>query len=340
MQYEEYYFGLQLLRGPDALGPGRRSTTRSRSDGVLRPPEPRQPDHVHDGRSRTRASPTRSCPGVPDDKVYDEQTNPDGVRCTLQDYMVNAFGRDDDGFARRGFDNVGVQYGLKGLRDGRDLAGAVRRLQHAASAAPTSTSTSPPERTAADPIALERAVPDRRDRLGEQPRQGRDHRPARAGPRRVPRRLPDLRDARAAPAQLRHRRQPGALARPGAADRRPVVRRRRGVRRWTAGSRGCTPTAAGSRWRGRSSRTSPTRRATLHGRQPATTSRRACATRRSRPTARRAMAAGGPMSEDVMKCQLEADAARRLPGHVHGRRSGSGSRRRSPAASATTRSPA
>ena len=44
--------------------------------------------------------------------------------------MVNAFGRDERGWARRGFDNVGIQYGLNGLRAGPDLAGAVRRLQH------------------------------------------------------------------------------------------------------------------------------------------------------------------------------------------------------------------
>ena len=63
--------------------------------------------------------PTRSCPGVPEEDVYDEETNPDGVRCTLQDYMVNIFGVDPaTGFARRPFDNVGVQYGLAALQRG------------------------------------------------------------------------------------------------------------------------------------------------------------------------------------------------------------------------------
>ena len=63
--------------------------------------------------------PTRDCPGVPDEDVYDEDTNPDGVRCTFQDYMVNVFGRVDSGAdagkARRPISNVGVQYGLSGL---------------------------------------------------------------------------------------------------------------------------------------------------------------------------------------------------------------------------------
>ena len=63
--------------------------------------------------------PTRSCPGVPEEDVYDEDTNPDGVRCTLQDYMVNVFGVDPtNGFARRPFDNTGIQYGLAGLQRG------------------------------------------------------------------------------------------------------------------------------------------------------------------------------------------------------------------------------
>jgi hypothetical protein len=62
--------------------------------------------------------PSRSCPGVPDDKVYDPESNPKGVKCTLQDYMVNVFGKRPDGFANRPFGNAGIQYGLDGLRRG------------------------------------------------------------------------------------------------------------------------------------------------------------------------------------------------------------------------------
>jgi hypothetical protein len=77
------------------------------------------------------AEPTRSCTGVPQDQVYNENTNPTGVRCTLQDYMINIFGPRDRsvwspveqrlgrGFAGRPFDNVGIEYGRKGLMDGR-----------------------------------------------------------------------------------------------------------------------------------------------------------------------------------------------------------------------------
>jgi hypothetical protein len=63
--------------------------------------------------------PSRSCPSVPADQVYDPETNPGGVKCTLQDYMVNVFGQRPDGFANRPFDNVGIQYGLDGLRTGQ-----------------------------------------------------------------------------------------------------------------------------------------------------------------------------------------------------------------------------
>ena len=63
--------------------------------------------------------PTRSCPGVPEEQVYDENTNPDGLRCTFNDYMRNIFGVFDDGptkgWARRPISNIGVQYGLSGL---------------------------------------------------------------------------------------------------------------------------------------------------------------------------------------------------------------------------------
>ena len=63
--------------------------------------------------------PSRSCVGVATADVYDAATNPDGVRCSLQDYMVNVFGRrPQDGFARRPWDNTGVQYGLQALLAG------------------------------------------------------------------------------------------------------------------------------------------------------------------------------------------------------------------------------
>ena len=153
MQYEEYFFGLQYLENP------------TRWDlGVLYDPIATSAffDHPNPANPVTftnvipnSGEPSRSCPGVPADQVYNEQTNPRGVRCTLQDYMVNAFGRDERGFARRGFDNVGVQYGLEGLRQGRiSPAQFVDFNTHIGGADLDLNLTA--ERTAADPIALER----------------------------------------------------------------------------------------------------------------------------------------------------------------------------------------
>src|SRR4051794_26333194 len=69
--------------------------------------------------------------------------------------MVNAFGRDAPGSARRGFDNVGVQYGLQGLRDGRVSPAQFADFNSKIGGADMDLNIIP-ERTAADPIALER----------------------------------------------------------------------------------------------------------------------------------------------------------------------------------------
>jgi hypothetical protein len=153
MQYEEYWFGLKYLQDPTRWDPG-----------VIYDPVAISAllDHPNISNPITFTSvipnsgePSRSCPGVPDEKVYDEHTNPDGVRCTLHDYMVNAFGRDKRGWARRGFDNIGIQYGLKGLRDGRvSPAQFVDFNTHIGGADLDLNVTA--ARTKADPVALRR----------------------------------------------------------------------------------------------------------------------------------------------------------------------------------------
>lgn len=61
-----------------------------------------------------------SCPGeIPDADRYDPKTNPHGVRCDLQDDLKNILGTNaKTGAAYRPLDNVGVQYGLVALRNG------------------------------------------------------------------------------------------------------------------------------------------------------------------------------------------------------------------------------
>jgi hypothetical protein len=57
---------------------------------------------------------------LPRDLMYDPIRRPKGARCTYQDNSVNIFGRDPrTGFARRPFDNVGVQYGLTAFNAGK-----------------------------------------------------------------------------------------------------------------------------------------------------------------------------------------------------------------------------
>ncbi len=52
--------------------------------------------------------------------IYDPKKNPKGARCTITDMRVNIYGRDPKtGFARKPQDNVGLQYGLKGLNEGK-----------------------------------------------------------------------------------------------------------------------------------------------------------------------------------------------------------------------------
>lgn len=61
-----------------------------------------------------------SCPGgVPPSEVYNPTTNPNGVRCDLEDDDVNGLGRDASGHAELPLDNTGVQYGLAALWSGQ-----------------------------------------------------------------------------------------------------------------------------------------------------------------------------------------------------------------------------
>lgn len=61
-------------------------------------------------------------PGFPQELVYDPVLRPDGVRCTLPDHHAGQIGTfvDSDNIAKanRIFDNVGVQYGLQALANG------------------------------------------------------------------------------------------------------------------------------------------------------------------------------------------------------------------------------
>jgi len=56
---------------------------------------------------------------VPPELIYDPVGNPTGARCTIQDSSRNIYGLDPTtGFARRWYDNEGLQYGLRALNEG------------------------------------------------------------------------------------------------------------------------------------------------------------------------------------------------------------------------------
>jgi hypothetical protein len=116
MQYVDYDILLRYFKDPSRWDPGTAWTPVQISEVI---------DHPNIGNPVTftnvipnSGNPSRSCPGVPAAKTYNQKTNPKGVRCTLQDYMINAFGPRPDGFANRPFGNAGIQYGLKALREG------------------------------------------------------------------------------------------------------------------------------------------------------------------------------------------------------------------------------
>jgi hypothetical protein len=114
MEYEDYYMLLNYWKTKDQLdgwGP-------TQIQAVIEHPNPANPV-TFTGVIPNSGLPTRSCPDVPASEVFNPQTNPHGVRCTLEDYMVNMFGRDPTtGYANLPFSNRGIQYGLDALRTG------------------------------------------------------------------------------------------------------------------------------------------------------------------------------------------------------------------------------
>lgn len=63
------------------------------------------------------ATPTNNCQ-LPAAMVYDPVTNPNGIRCGQWDWMSSLVGTAADGGGNSTRDNVGIQYGLKALRSG------------------------------------------------------------------------------------------------------------------------------------------------------------------------------------------------------------------------------
>jgi hypothetical protein len=103
---------------------------------------------------------------VPQDARFDPVTNPTGARPTHWDHGVNMFGRDPDtGFARRAMDNVGVQYGLGALNEGKITKEQFLDLNERIGGYDIN-GTFTPQRTQGDPIGIANAYQTGRIMLG------------------------------------------------------------------------------------------------------------------------------------------------------------------------------
>jgi hypothetical protein len=71
------------------------------------------------GTRYPNARPTNCNAAVTDAIANDPAWKGQSVRCTFQDNNVQAFGKDAAGKARNPFDNVGIQYGLNALNEGK-----------------------------------------------------------------------------------------------------------------------------------------------------------------------------------------------------------------------------
>jgi len=117
MEYADYYMLLKYFEDPSRWDVGT-VWTPAQISAVLDHPNIANPLSFTTAISNN-LNPTHTCTGLPAAKQYNASTNKRGTRCDTQDYMINVFGkRAKDGFANRPFDNVGIQYGLKGLRQG------------------------------------------------------------------------------------------------------------------------------------------------------------------------------------------------------------------------------
>lgn len=154
MQYEDYVMLLAYFKDPSRWDAGS-TWAPTQISAVL--------DHPNVGNPITfttvipnSGDPSRSCPDVPAADVFDPKTNPGGVKCTLQDYMVNVFGKRPDGFANRAFGNVGIQYGLDGLLSGQLTPAEFVDLNTHIGGIDINGDISP-QRSAPDPIGVDRA---------------------------------------------------------------------------------------------------------------------------------------------------------------------------------------
>ena len=105
-----------------------------------------------------RINASEYCPAeMPKNIRYDAKTNPTGTRCDIYDHNINMYGRDPaTGFARRPIDNTGIQYGLAALNDGTITTAQFLDLNQKIGGYDNDGNMRA-ERSTADPLALRNA---------------------------------------------------------------------------------------------------------------------------------------------------------------------------------------
>jgi hypothetical protein len=128
-QFLDYHLTLAYFQDPSKWGPGIAWSPTQMAD--VQGHVSIANSQVSDSAQFHVAVPTDPCAGVTAEERYDPQTNPGGVRCDIQDAAINVFGPRPaadwspneqavgHGFAGVPVDNVGVQYGLRALQQGK-----------------------------------------------------------------------------------------------------------------------------------------------------------------------------------------------------------------------------
>jgi hypothetical protein len=127
-QFLDYHLLLAYFNDPSRWAPGV-SWTNAQIAAVEGHPNTANAE-VSEAAQFHVVIPTDPCGGTTAAERYDPQTNPGGVRCSIVDAAINAFGPNPEatcspqeqaigrGFAAPPVDNVGVQYGLAALEEG------------------------------------------------------------------------------------------------------------------------------------------------------------------------------------------------------------------------------
>jgi uncharacterized tannase-like protein DUF6351 len=128
-QFLDYHLTLAYFQDPSKWGLGVAWTPQQMAD--VQGHVTIANSQVSDNAQFHVAVPTDPCSGVTAAERYHPQTNPGGVRCDIQDAAINVFGPRPPadwspneqalgrGFAGVPMDNVGVQYGLSALQQGK-----------------------------------------------------------------------------------------------------------------------------------------------------------------------------------------------------------------------------